>query len=55
LEVRRSRGRPPKRDKTINQTLRLGPDMLEAFRQEDSGRQTRINESLRENMPRRRK
>jgi uncharacterized protein (DUF4415 family) len=53
--MRRSRGRPPKPDKKINQTLRLDPDVLEAFRQEGSGWQARINEILRENMPRRQK
>jgi uncharacterized protein (DUF4415 family) len=53
--MRRSRGRPPKGDKKVNQTLRLDPDVLEAFRQEGSGWQARINEILRENMPRRQK
>ena len=53
--VRRSRGRPPKGDKKVNQTLRLDQDVLEAFRQEGSGWQARINEILRENMPRREK
>jgi uncharacterized protein (DUF4415 family) len=51
----RSRGRPPKADKKVNQTLRLDPDVLEAFRQEGSGWQARINQVLRENMPRRQK
>ena len=51
--MRRSRGRPPKADKKVNQTLRLDPDVLEAFRQEGSGWQVRINQVLRENMPRR--
>ena len=51
--MRRSRGRPPKADRKVNQTLRLDPDVLEAFRQEGSGWQTRINEVLRQNMPRR--
>jgi uncharacterized protein (DUF4415 family) len=53
--MRRSRGRPPKGDKKVNQTLRLDPDVLEAFRQEGSGWQARINDILRENMPRREK
>ena len=53
--MRRSRGRPPKGDKKVNQTLRLDPDVLEAFRQEGSGWQARINEILRENIPRREK
>jgi uncharacterized protein (DUF4415 family) len=51
--VRRSRGRPPKADRKVNQTLRLDPDVLEAFQQEGSGWQARINQILRENMPRR--
>ena len=53
--MRRSRGRPPKADRKVNQTLRLDQDVLEAFRQEGSGWQARINEILRENMPRREK
>jgi uncharacterized protein (DUF4415 family) len=51
--MRRNRGRPPKADKKVNQTLRLDPDVVEAYRQEGSGWQARINEILRENMPRR--
>jgi len=51
--MRRSRGRPRKADKKLNQTLRLDPDVLEAFRQEGTGWQAHINEILRENMPRR--
>ena len=51
--MRRSRGRPPKADKKVNQTLRLDPDVLEAFRQEGSGWQARINEVLREYIQRR--
>ena len=53
--MRRGRGRPPKADQKVNQTLRLDPDVLEAFRQEGSGWQARINEVLREHMPRREK
>jgi uncharacterized protein (DUF4415 family) len=53
--IRRGRGRPTKADKKVNQTLRLDPDVLEAFRQEGSGWQARINEVLREHMPRREK
>jgi uncharacterized protein (DUF4415 family) len=52
--MRRSRGRPKKADRKVNQTLRLDPDVLEAFRQEGSGWQTRINEVLRQYMPHRR-
>jgi uncharacterized protein (DUF4415 family) len=53
--MRPSRGRPPKADRKVNQTLRLDPDILEAFRQEGTGWQARINRILRENMPRRQK
>jgi len=49
------RGRPSKPDKKVNQTLRLDPDVLEAYRQAGNGWQTRINEVLRENMPHRQK
>jgi uncharacterized protein (DUF4415 family) len=51
--IRRSRGRPPKTHKKVNQTLRLDPDVVEAYRQAGRGWQTRINQILRENMPRR--
>src|SRR5262245_19493493 len=51
--VRRNRGRPPKADKKVNQTLRLDADVVDAYRQEGRGWQARINEILRENMPRR--
>ncbi len=49
------RGRPAKPDRKVNQTLRIDPDVLEAFRQEGKGWQTRINQVLRENMPQRQK
>ncbi len=49
------RGRPAKPDKKVNQTLRIDPDVLDAFRQEGKGWQTRINQVLRENMPHRQK
>ena len=49
--LKRGRGRPEKPGKKINQTLRLDPDVLQAFRQEGSGWQGRINEVLREHMP----
>src|SRR5271166_3214840 len=51
--MRRSRGRPKKADRKVNQTLRLDPDVLVAFRQEGSGWQTRINDVLRQHMPHR--
>ncbi len=53
--LHRNRGRPRKEDRKINQTLRIDPDVLEAYRQKRKGWQTRINEVLRENMPKRRK
>ena len=49
--IRRGRGRPAKVDKKVNQTLRLDADVLEAYRQQGSGWQTRINQVLREHMP----
>jgi uncharacterized protein (DUF4415 family) len=51
--IRRSRGRPPKADKKVSQTLRLDADVVEAYRQEGRGWRARINEILRANMPRR--
>jgi len=50
--LQRGRGRPPKADKKVNQTLRLDADVLEAYRHQGSGWQTRINEVLRQHMPR---
>ena len=35
--LRRGRGRPQKPDRKVNQTLRLDPDVLEAYRQEGKG------------------
>lgn len=49
--IKRRPGRPAKSDKKVNQTLRLDPDVLEAFRREGSGWQARINAVLREHMP----
>ena len=48
---RRGRGRPPKEAHKVNQTLRLDPDVIAAYRQEGRGWQTLINTVLRENMP----
>ncbi len=53
--LRRGRGRPEKVNKKVSQTLRIDPDVLEAYRQEGRGWQTRINQVLRDNMPTRRK
>ena len=49
--VRRGKGRPPKEDRKVNQTIRIDPDVLEAYRQEGKGWQTHINDVLRQNMP----
>lgn len=51
----RGRGRPPKEERKVNQTLRIDPDVLEAYRQKGKGWQTRINEVLREHMPKHQK
>jgi uncharacterized protein (DUF4415 family) len=53
--LRRGRGRPEKPDRKVNLTLRIDPDVLEAYRQEGRGWQTRINQVLREHMPDRRR
>ena len=45
--LRRGRGRPPKADKKVNQTLRLDVDVLEAFRSQGKGWQARMNAALR--------
>ena len=50
-ELRRGRGRPSKADRKINQTIRIDPDVLAAYRRQGKGWQTRINEVLREHMP----
>lgn len=49
--LRRGPGRPPKPDRKVNQTLRLDADVLEAYRREGPGWQTRINDVLRAHMP----
>lgn len=49
--LRRGRGRPPKEARKVNQTLRIDHDVLDAYRQEGKGWQTRINRVLREHMP----
>ena len=50
--LRRGPGRPVKPDRKINQTLRLDPDVVEAYRRQGPGWQTHINKVLREHMPR---
>lgn len=49
--LRRRPGRPRKPDRKVNQTLRLDAEVLEAYRREGEGWQTRMNEILREHMP----
>lgn len=49
--LRRGPGRPVQDVRKVNQTLRLDADVLEAYRQEGKGWQTRMNEVLRKNMP----
>jgi uncharacterized protein (DUF4415 family) len=49
--LRRGRGRPPKEDRKVNQTLRLDTDVLAAYRNIGKGWQTLINEVLRQQMP----
>jgi uncharacterized protein (DUF4415 family) len=49
--LRNKGGRPPKPDKKVSQTLRLDPDVLEAYKQQGAGWQSRINQVLRDHMP----
>ncbi len=51
LEMRRG-GRPAKPNRKVNQTLRLDPDVLEAYRREGPGWQALMNNVLRQHMPR---
>jgi uncharacterized protein (DUF4415 family) len=44
----RPRGRPPKDDSKLHVSVRLSPDVLEAFRAMGRGWQGRMNEALRE-------
>lgn len=53
--MRRARDRPSKDDRKISTTVRLDPDVLAAFQHQGKGWQTRINDVLREHMPRREK
>ena len=48
--VSRGRGRPRKASPKVNQTLRLDADVLEAYRRQGRGWQTRINAVLRAHM-----
>jgi len=47
-DFKRSRGRPRKENPKVSTTLRLDPEVLDYFREEGKGWQTRINEALRE-------
>jgi uncharacterized protein (DUF4415 family) len=49
--LRRGRGRPLKQDRKVNQTLRIDQEILDAYRRQGKGWQTRINQILRDNMP----
>lgn len=53
--VAQRRGRPRKASPKINQTLRLDADVVEAYRRQGRGWQTRINAVLRAHMNDRRK
>jgi uncharacterized protein (DUF4415 family) len=50
--MRRGRGRPAKSNRKVNQTLRLDPDVVEAYRREGPGWQAHRNDVLRRHMPR---
>ncbi len=50
--IRRRGGRPAKPDRKVNQTLRLDPDVLDAYREQGPGWHVQINEVLRKHMPR---
>jgi uncharacterized protein (DUF4415 family) len=50
--MRRGPGRPAKPDRKVNQTLRLDPDVVEAYRRQGAGWQVHMNDVLRQNMPR---
>jgi uncharacterized protein (DUF4415 family) len=50
--LRPGRGRPAKPNRKVNQTLRLDPDVLEAYRRKGPGWQALMNEVLRQHMPR---
>ncbi len=50
--IRNRGGRPAKADRKVNQTLRLDPDVLDAYKQEGPGWQAHMNAVLRQHMPR---
>ncbi len=49
--LRRGRGRPAKPDRKVDQTLRLDPDVVVAYRREGAGWQAQMNDVLRRHMP----
>lgn len=53
VQALRRGGRPAKPNRKVNQTLRLDPDVLEAYRGEGPGWQALMNDVLRQHMPRR--
>ena len=46
-EARRRRGRPPSEAPKVSTTIRLDPDVIEAFKADGPGWQSRINTALR--------
>jgi uncharacterized protein (DUF4415 family) len=50
--IRQRGGRPAKAERKINQTLRLDPDVLAAYKQQGPGWQAHMNAVLRQHMPR---
>jgi uncharacterized protein (DUF4415 family) len=49
--LKTGRRRPKKAERKVNQTLRLDPDVLDAYKQEGAGWQSRMNQVLRDHMP----
>lgn len=49
--LRRGRGRPANPARKVNQTLRLDPEVVEAYRRQGPGWQARMNAVLRRHMP----
>jgi uncharacterized protein (DUF4415 family) len=47
------RGRPPAKRRKVSTTIRLDPDIVEAFRAAGEGWQSRINAALREYLEKR--
>jgi uncharacterized protein (DUF4415 family) len=51
-ELFRGRGRPAGEHEKVSTTVRLDKDVIDAFKAEGRGWQTRINQALRDHMPR---